>query len=96
MKARKKPVVVEAWQCNNPFQLIDFLEDNIGDVECPLWLEEAYENDLYCDEGGELWIRTLEGDHHVSVGDYIIKGVHGEIYPCKPDIFLETYEIVED
>ena len=39
-----------------------------------------------------LYIRTLEGVHISRVGDYIIKGVHGEFYPCKPDIFEETYE----
>lgn len=44
----------------------------------------------------DMVIHTLEGDHHASVGDYIITGVHGEQYPCKPDIFAETYEPVED
>ena len=38
-----------------------------------------------------LVIHTLEGDHHASPGDYIIKGVNGEFYPCKPDIFAKTY-----
>jgi hypothetical protein len=51
---------------------------------------EAYQTDK------EMVIHTLEGDHHASVGDYIITGVHGEQYPCKPDIFAETYEPVED
>ena len=46
-------------------------------------------------EEGTLLIRTLEGDHIASVGDYIIKGIKGEIYPCKPDIFEKTYEEVE-
>ena len=41
-------------------------------------------------------ILTLEGVMHASVGDYIITGVHGEQYPCKPDIFEETYELVEE
>ena len=44
----------------------------------------------------EMIIHTLEGDMKASVGDYIITGVHGEQYPCKPDIFEETYEPVED
>ena len=48
----------------------------------------------YFTEG--LFIRTLEGDMFAHVGDYIIKGVQGEFYPCKPDIFEETYEIVEE
>lgn len=45
---------------------------------------------------GTLIIKTLEGEHVANIGDYIIKGVQGEFYPCKPDIFKETYEIVED
>jgi DUF917 family protein len=44
---------------------------------------------------GTLYIMTLEGDHRASVGDYIIKGIKGEFYPCKPDIFEKTYELVE-
>jgi len=40
----------------------------------------------------ELFIKTLEGIHHASVGDYIIQGVNGELYPCKPDIFEKTYD----
>lgn len=51
---------------------------------------EAYQTDK------ELDIDTLEGVMHASVGDYIITGVHGEHYPCKPDIFEETYEKVEE
>lgn len=51
---------------------------------------EAYQTDK------EMIIHTLEGDMKASVGDYIITGIHGEQYPCKPDIFEETYEPVED
>ena len=43
-----------------------------------------------------LFIKTLEGNHLASVGDYIIKGVQGEFYPCKPDIFEQTYEEVQE
>ena len=50
---------------------------------------EAYQTDE------ELDIETLEGTMHASVGDFIITGVHGEQYPCKPDIFYETYEVLE-
>lgn len=50
---------------------------------------EAYQTD------NEMIIHTLEGDHHASVGDYIITGVKGEQYPCKPDIFEATYEEIE-
>lgn len=45
---------------------------------------------------GSLMIRTLEGDMRVSVGDFVIQGVSGEFYPCKPDIFDKTYEEVDD
>lgn len=43
----------------------------------------------------KLIIHTLEGNHEAKVGDYIIKGVQGEFYPCKPEIFVKTYETVE-
>ena len=49
---------------------------------------EAYQTDT------EFDITTLEGIMHANVGDYIITGVHGEVYPCKPDIFEETYEVI--
>lgn len=51
---------------------------------------EAYQTDR------EMIIHTLEGDHHASVGDYIITGVKGEQYPCKPDIFAKTYEPADE
>lgn len=50
---------------------------------------EAYQTDVPMD------IETLEGTMHASVGDYIITGVKGEQYPCKPDVFIETYEPME-
>lgn len=50
---------------------------------------EAYQTDK------EIDIETLEGTMHADVGDYIITGVKGEQYPCKPDIFEQTYELVE-
>ena len=51
---------------------------------------EAYQTDKV------MYIETLEGIHKANVGDYIITGVHGEQYPCKPDIFKKTYELVEE
>lgn len=84
MKYRKKPVVIEA---------IQFLGDDVNVVDCmlfcPLLLKETYR----CNE--TLTIPTLEGKMLCSKGDYIIKGINGEFYPCKPDIFHETYEAVE-
>jgi len=49
-----------------------------------------------CTENGDFFIETLEGDLHVSEGDWIITGVKGEKYPCKPDIFEATYDLVEE
>ena len=82
MLARKKPVTIECvkWDGENIEEIKAFAgSDYIGG-----------END--CDK--KLVISTLEGDMLASVGDYIIKGVNGEFYPCKPDIFEKTYEII--
>ena len=96
---RKKPVVVEAFKYDGD------LKGSDGKYYVPEWAVEAYKNEtLYYDSIGigcivppvELFIRTLEGAMHVSVGDYVIKGVQGELYPCKPDIFEQTYEAVEE
>lgn len=93
MKYRKKPVVIEAFQYDGD------LKTSHGFYYVPQWAIEAFESGvMYYDsidaEPCELFIKTLEGNHHVSVGDYIIQGVQGELYPCKPDIFEQTYERV--
>lgn len=98
MKYRKKPVVVEAIQLtwDNWNKIFEFLGDIIS-VENPARMVQSYSNT--CGEFSpyiELTIPTLEGDHIARHGDYIIKGVNGEFYPCKPDIFEKTYDIVED
>lgn len=84
MKYRKKPVVVEAvrWTGDNIDEIIDFCTVAYLDADNP-------RNEV------ELHIRTLEGGMVANDGDYIIKGVQGEFYPCKPDIFEKTYEPVE-
>ena len=88
-KFRKKPVVIEA------FRYTGDLYTN-GEFNCPDWAVEAYENGTFVSHGqGELYIKTLEGEMLVSVGDYIIQGVNGELYPCKPDIFRKTYDSTE-
>lgn len=88
-KFRKKPVVIEAWQyTGNNSYLFQSLSDNIK--ESPV-LEPAENNPT----GEYLQISTLEGVMIAIVGDWIIKGVNGEFYPCKPDIFEKTYEPVE-
>ena len=75
---KKKPVVVEAvqWTGENHAEMCEFIDPEVFEIKPK--------------EG--LIIHTLEGDHHASPGDYIIKGVNGEFYPCKPDIFAKTYE----
>jgi len=78
-KYRKKPVVIEAVQ---------FLGGNFKECEGFIGLDN-YDNSLNYPN-----IKTLEGTMRVSVGDFIIKGVQGEFYPCKPDIFEQTYENV--
>lgn len=93
MKYRKKPVVIEAiqWTWNNHRDMYNFLT---GDVDG--YIQPSGDN-FYIDHdkvSGGLIIKTLEGEHIASINDYIIKGVNGEFYPCKPDIFEKTYELV--
>lgn len=87
-KYRKKPVVIEAFKWTGGH---DQTED-------PKWIVEAIENGTVdiksTTDGLYLYIKTLEGIMEASQGDYIIKGIQGEIYPCKPDIFEQTYELV--
>ncbi|CCB64440.1 hypothetical protein [Hyphomicrobium sp. MC1] len=91
MKYRKKPVVIEAWQFTFPAP--------VGSL--PSWLAAAMENQrAWLGQRGDnnqtcMIIRTLEGDHRADLNDWIIRGVKGELYPCKPDIFEATYEPVE-
>lgn len=97
-KYRKKPVVVEAFQYDGEFRDCD------GKYCVPEWAEKALEDGtMYyifprtsLKVAPELYIKTLKGTYHVSIGDFIIRGVHGELYPCKPDIFAKTYELVEE
>lgn len=79
MRFRKKPIVIEASQWFKP-----------GDH--PSVVLKSAPN-RYGDDGIP-WIETLEGGHVVTPGDWIITGIQGEHYPCKPDIFEATYEIV--
>lgn len=88
-KFRKKPVVVEAMQ----------LPPLRHDAD-PEWVDELHKlldgNDWESGRDGTLTITTLEGDMTAQPGDWIIRGVKGECYPCKPDIFAATYEAVVD
>lgn len=83
-KFRKKPVVIEAWQ---------FRTEKDGEL-----LERKFGTDkiaLMSGQGVYLNVFTLEGTHRANLSDWIIQGVHGELYPCKPDIFEKTYEPVQ-
>ena len=76
---RKKPVEVDA------IQFVGGNRDQISDF---------VGKDLLLETQGTPTIQTLEGDMKVSIGDWVIKGVQGEFYPCKPDIFAQTYDKV--
>lgn len=78
----KKPVVIEAH--------------NISDSDWPDWLIEARPIVTITGDGTELDIVTLEGVMHANAGDWIIRGIKGELYPCKPDIFAATYAPATD
>lgn len=84
-KYRKKPVVVEAIQLTveNVDALIEWIPARIVTFFVSTTIVNAY-------------IKTLEGVMVARDGDYIIKGVQGEFYPCKPDIFEQTYEAVTE
>ena len=77
---RKKPVVIEAFRYGYIRTLPDWFQD---DPRVIFQLDHVK-------------IKTLEGTMIANKGDYIIKGIQGEIYPCKPDIFEATYELVEE
>jgi hypothetical protein len=84
MKVRKKPVVVDAVQWTG---------DNLTEI-CDILLEKDEDRLSFNVEKKELSIKTLEGTMKANLNDWIIKGIKGELYPCKPDIFEASYEIV--
>lgn len=83
MKYRKKPVVIEAiqWNGNNATEIAEFSKGSKRYIEF---------------EGNICRIETLEGIMTASLNDYIIKGIKGEFYPCKPDIFEQTYDLIDE
>ena len=88
---RKKPVVIEAIQYSGKGNFHN------SQGRLPEWLWQAFENGSIITSGGKdpIFIITLEGRMEVGIDDWIIRGVQGELYPCKPDIFEATYERVE-
>lgn len=85
-KYRKKPVVIEAIQFKR--DCFEDVKNFVGENVVNFRTERCINGKSYCD------IETLEGTMTATEGDYIIKGVNGEFYPCKPNIFEKTYEEV--
>ena len=107
-KYRKKPVVIEAtrWFKNgdHPLDNPEFIgstpDDPLEGKIVRFYRRPEDSGERLCEKCGVKmndhgWIDTLEGGHVVCPGDFIITGVKGELYPCKPDIFAATYEPVE-
>lgn len=90
MKYRKKPVVIEAVQYTG--------NGNFTNHSLPDWIWAAFRTQVLKSTNGNdpLIIVTMEGELTVSPNDFIIQGIQGELYPCKPDIFEKTYEPVTE
>jgi hypothetical protein len=85
-----KPLVIEAFKYDGD------LIDRDGKYYVPKWAIEAHkDNDLFYIEGA-LIVCTLKGMITANVGDYIVKGIQGELYPCDPEIFEETYSAIQE
>ncbi len=82
MRFRKKPVEIKAVQITpgNDEKMLEFM----AETKCPFEIVGYY----------EMVIHTLEGDMHLSTDDWLIQGLAGEFYPCKPDIFQSSYEAI--
>lgn len=93
MKYKKKPVVIEAiqWIGNNLEEIKNFVGEQLEyDIEDSAWQVGKSAPHV------TVKIKTLEGVMEARKGDYIIKGVNGEFYPCKPDVFEKTYDEVKE
>lgn len=86
---RKKPIIIQAvkFETNNEPD-----DKNMNEI-CKI-INQGSDLPAASHNGTSIFINTLEGVMRAEVGDYIIKGIKGEFYPCKPDIFEQTYEIV--
>ncbi len=92
MKYKTRPVEIEAiqWTGHNLEEIKQFVGESLEyDILDTAWEVGKGRPHIY------MKIRTLEGDMYVSIGDYIIKGLRGEFYPCKPDVFEKKYEVIE-
>lgn len=81
IKARKKPMVIEAWQATNDID------------DSPDWLQGRA---IFSVNEDRITIISLEGHMDCKAGDYVIKGIHDEVYPCKREIFEESYEVLSE
>lgn len=91
-KFRKKPVVIDA-------ELISVLIENALNSDClsqPIWVRKGVDEQILSFSNDAVFIKTLEGTMRGEKDDYLICGVQGEMYPCKPDIFEKTYERVDE
>jgi hypothetical protein len=88
-KFRQKPIVIEAMQ----FETNNEAGSPQMDAVCNWANQGRAPEDCYCwHNGTSIFVKTLEGIMRAEVSDWIIRGVKGELYPCKPDIFIATYE----
>lgn len=99
MRYKKKPIVVEAVQFINCY--VRAIEECFNEV--PKWLHEAFEEQVIyripridIESQSFLRISTIEGNMDLTQGNWLIKGVKGELYPCNDEIFRMTYEEVKD
>ena len=90
-KFRKKPIVIEAIQWDGRMETLAKIQ-KLNTLKRDIIIED----DFIEEDQKSIMINTLEGVHEGKIGDWIIQGVSGELYPCKPDIFEMTYEKVED
>ena len=88
-KFRKLPVVIDAVHVSTLLE-----ETSWRATTWPTWAVEAFDSGTLQIGNHSVLIKTLEGDMVANVGDWVIRGVKGELYPCKPDIFIATYEPV--
>lgn len=94
-KAKKKPVVIECIQFNGNSNKMEIEKWMGRELKCELFSGSAYEVGMGIPYFS-IFIPTLEGVMRADPYDYIIKGVRGEFYPCKPDIFKKTYDVIEE
>lgn len=92
MKYRKKPVIIEAFEVD---ELLEMFEKKWS--ELPKYIVDAYDKGIINSITSKgFFVKTLEGTMAATTNDYLVRGVDGEFYPCKKDIFRKTYEIVKE